>query len=195
LLNGDVVVEEKLDGANIGFSIADDGVLRVQNRGQYLQAPFGGQFSRLSGWLAIHQEPLLSRLGHGRILFGEWCAARHLIGYASLPDLFIAFDVYDIEAGRFWSTQRRNALAAEIGIHVVPSLFTGRITLDALTKLLSNRSSAFAPGPVEGFVIRSEDPHWLLGRAKLVRGEFTQAIDEHWSRRGMEWNALVRELR
>lgn len=43
LLARDVVVEEKLDGANLGFSIAGDGRLQAQNRGQYLQAPLSGQ--------------------------------------------------------------------------------------------------------------------------------------------------------
>ena len=33
LLSADVVVEEKLDGANLGFSLSTDGGLRAQNRG------------------------------------------------------------------------------------------------------------------------------------------------------------------
>lgn len=36
LLSGEVVVEEKVDGANIGFSASEDGELRAQNRGSYL---------------------------------------------------------------------------------------------------------------------------------------------------------------
>ena len=36
---GDVVVEEKLDGANLGLSLAADNTLRAQNRGQYLAEP------------------------------------------------------------------------------------------------------------------------------------------------------------
>jgi hypothetical protein len=46
LLAGDVVIEEKLDGANLGLSVSQDGVLRAQNRGQYLLQPFHGQFAR-----------------------------------------------------------------------------------------------------------------------------------------------------
>ena len=33
LLAGEVVIEEKIDGANLGFSIGSDGLLCVQNRG------------------------------------------------------------------------------------------------------------------------------------------------------------------
>lgn len=48
LLAGDVVVEEKLDGANVGLSLASDGSLRAQNRGQYLAEPHTGQFARFT---------------------------------------------------------------------------------------------------------------------------------------------------
>jgi hypothetical protein len=30
----------------------------------------------------------------------------------------------------------------------------------------------------------------LIGRAKLVRHDFTQAIEEHWSSRPIEWNGI-----
>ena len=30
-----------------------------------------------------------------RILFGEWCAYQHTVQYDNLPDLFLAFDLYD----------------------------------------------------------------------------------------------------
>jgi ATP-dependent RNA circularization protein (DNA/RNA ligase family) len=190
LLSSEVIVEEKLDGANLGVSLADDGTVRVQNRGQFLQAPFRGQFSRLSSWLPIHEEGLASHLSDGLILFGEWCAARHSISYTSLPDWFVAFDVYDSRAGRFWSTRRRNALVGALGMKSVPALFTGTASLSCLTKLLSSQSSAFTASPMEGIIVRRENQDWLLGRAKLVRSEFTQAIDEHWSRREVEWNRL-----
>ena len=58
LLLGEVVVEEKLDGANLGISLAPDGGLRAHYRGQYLGAPFAGQFSRLPAWLAMHESGL-----------------------------------------------------------------------------------------------------------------------------------------
>ncbi|WP_257945770.1 RNA ligase family protein, partial [Pseudomonas plecoglossicida] len=53
-------------------------------------------------------------------LFGEWCAARHSLDYGTLPDWFLLFDVYDRSTGRFWSTVRRDALAAEAGLATVP---------------------------------------------------------------------------
>jgi hypothetical protein len=82
LLRGDVVVEEKLDGANLGFSLEPDGTLRAQNRGQDLHEPFGGQFACLPDWLALHggnvHDALAVNAGSDLMLFGEWCV-RHVI--------------------------------------------------------------------------------------------------------------------
>ena len=74
LLAKEVVVEEKLDGANLGLSLAPDGRLRAQNRGQYLYEPHVGQFARLPAWLAQHEAGLREALTPDLILFGEWVA-------------------------------------------------------------------------------------------------------------------------
>lgn len=191
LLAGEVVVEEKLDGANLGISLADDGALRFQNRGQYLHPPFAGQFQRLGGWITAHEEALRHGLSPGLILFGEWCAARHSLGYDRLPDWLIVFDVYDRSEHRFFSTARRDALAQRLGLAVVRTVSRGRATLADLTKRLSAEQSRYRTGPIEGFVIRKETSDWLLARGKLVHPEFVQGIDEHWRRRRIEWNRLA----
>ena len=98
LLAGEVVIEEKIDGANLGFSIGSDGSLCVQNRGQYLLPPFTGQFAQLGKWLELHQDRLLDELTESLIVFGEWCAARHSLNYDQLPDWWLMFDVYEREA-------------------------------------------------------------------------------------------------
>ena len=43
---------------------------------------------------------------------------------------------------------------------------------------------------MEGLIIRRETADWCDGRAKLVRSDFIQQIDEHWSRRRIEWNRV-----
>ena len=194
LLRAEVVVEEKLDGANLGFSLSPDGELRAQNRGQYLHAPHAGQFARLPDWLALHADKLHAELVRqtqsNLMLFGEWCAARHSLDYDHLPDWFLLFDVYDQTLGRFWSASRRNALAATLGLATVPQLLQGKCTLQQLKDLLSCQHSQFRQGTLEGVVIRRESADWCEARAKLVRPDFTQTITEHWSRRRIEWNRL-----
>ena len=191
LLMDAVVVEEKLDGANLGLSLAHDGSLRVQNRGQYLVAPHAGQFARLPAWLAQHEAELRAALTPDRILFGEWCAARHSLDYTALPDWFLLFDVYDRAADKFCSTTRRNALAMQAGLATVPQVWRGHATLDQLKALVNDTPSRYRSGPLEGVVIRRESADGCEARAKLVRAQFTQVIDDHWRRRAVEWNRVA----
>lgn len=193
-LKAAVSVEEKIDGANLGFSLSPEGSLRIQNRGQYLHMPHAGQFARLPDWLAVHgtavHTALVLHADAGLMLFGEWCAARHSLGYTALPDWFLLFDVFERATGRFWSSARRNALATEYGLATVPTLFQGHLTLADLTQMLDNAPSRYRNGKLEGVVVRRESADWCEARVKLVRPDFTQSIIEHWSRRRLEWNRL-----
>ena len=189
-LDAPLVVEEKIDGANVGIAIGTEGDIRIQNRGQYISPSYHGQFTRLVGWLAPRRDVLFDALGENLILFGEWCAARHSIQYTHLPDWFLLFDIYDRETSEFWSSSRRNEVAARLDLCVVPQLFSGKTTLEALLKVLRQVQSAFANGPLEGLMLRQEAEGVLKQRAKIVHPSFTQAIDEHWSRRALVWNQL-----
>ena len=190
LLDGEVVIEEKIDGANLGISLGPDGDLRLQNRGQFLMPPYGGQFARLGSWLAPKENAVFDALDENQILFGEWCAARHSVAYDRLPDWFLLFDVYDRSEDKFWSASRRDTLAGEIGLSIVPRLFQGRTTVPELKELVGSAVSQFREGTVEGVVLRSETPQWLVSKAKLVRSDFVQNIEEHWRGRAIEWNRL-----
>lgn len=185
-----IVLEEKIDGANIGFSLGIDGEVNVQNRGQYMLRPFTGQFSRLNEWLAIHEEALFDALGESLILFGEWAAAVHSLEYLELPDYFLIFDVYDSDEQRFWSTSRRNALALQLGMRHIHQIGTGHYPLNVLKQMTATMPSVYRDGVCEGIYLRHEDENWLIARAKLVHPDFMQNIAEHWRSRSLRWNAL-----
>lgn len=191
LLAGKVVVEEKLDGANLGVSLDTDNRLRVQNRGQYLVEPYAGQFSRLPGWLAQHNIGIRKVLTPDIILFGEWCAARHSLYYSALPDLYLLFDVYDFSVRRFWSTVRRNFLAKKAGLVTVPQIACDHTSVAALKRIVLNTPSLYRAGQsLEGVVVRRETAEWCDVRAKLVNPNFTQDINTHWRKRITEWNSV-----
>jgi ATP-dependent RNA circularization protein (DNA/RNA ligase family) len=190
LLSGEVTVEEKVDGANLGLSCGDSGELVAQNRGDYLSpGAAASQFRPLWAWMASRRQRLLEALGANLILFGEWCYARHSIAYSRLPDWFLVFDVYDRAAGRFWSVVRRDALAAKVELVCVPRIAGGRFQLKGLETLIGD--SRIGDTVMEGIVVRRDDADWQLNRAKLVRPAFVQAITEHWSRRQLEPNQLA----
>lgn len=185
-----LVLEEKVDGANLGLSLDDDGTVRAQNRGQFLQRPFTGQFARLNGWLSVHEDGLTEALDRSLMLFGEWVAAVHSLEYAGLPDYFLLFDVYDRDEGRFWSTSRRNALASGLGLSTIHPIGAGSYELNTLKQMLSTAQSAYRSGSCEGIYLRYEGAKWLNSRAKLVAPEFVQGIGEHWRSRTIRWNGL-----
>ena len=70
------VVEEKLDGANVGISFTGGGELLLQSRGHYLAG--GGrerQFALLKQWAQAHEGRLLERLEDRYVMYGEWLLA------------------------------------------------------------------------------------------------------------------------
>jgi ATP-dependent RNA circularization protein (DNA/RNA ligase family) len=190
LLAHDVVVEEKVDGANVGVSIDEHGELRVQNRGAYLtREDCHPQFKPFWRWLESRSHDLNGALQPSLMLFGEWCYAVHSVRYTKLPDWFLAFDVFDRSRREFWSVARRDELAGRLGLSVVPRIAAGHFSFDEMKRLLGQ--SQLTDGAAEGIYIRRDGGDRLVARAKLVRPEFTQSIDGHWSRRALQANQLV----
>lgn len=189
-LKNELVVEEKIDGANLGISFNSEGQLIFQNRGSLINPPYAGQWKKLSEWVAPREEALFEHLGEQYILFGEWCYAQHSISYDRLPDWFLGFDVFDKYLHRFLSTPKRNALFAATSIAAVPMVTKGCFGLGDLKDLFTH--SRFADHYLEGVYLRWEDADWLIERAKLVRGSFTQQIEEHWSRKTIIPNKLAK---
>lgn len=190
LLAHEVIVEEKVDGANLGLSVDESGELRAQNRGSYISRNSAApQFRTLFPWLAAHEISLINALSPNLILFGEWCYAVHSVRYSKLKDWFLAFDVYDRCRTEFWSASRRDDLARGLGIATVPLLARGRFDLGGLQGLLGQ--SKVGEGPAEGLYVRREEGGRLISRAKLVRPEFVQSMDEHWSKISLRVNKLA----
>lgn len=187
-LRHELVVEEKVDGANLGISFDSDGNLSLQNRGSYLKFPAAGQWKQLEQWLNPKINAMFETLSDRYILFGEWCYAQHSVFYNRLPDWFLGFDLYDKQAKKFLSVKRRDRLFKQIGIHKVPQLSIGHYSFSKIQQLLAQ--SMISDEPAEGLYLRIDQGDWLLKRAKLVRASFIQSVDEHWSRRSIKPNQL-----
>ncbi|MBN1106424.1 MAG: RNA ligase family protein [Deltaproteobacteria bacterium] len=187
-LTHELTVEEKVDGANLGLSFDADGNIRAQNRGAYLHLPGSGQWKKLGEWLAHHTDTLFEHLFDRYILFGEWCYAQHSIFYDRLPDWFLAFDIYDREAGRFLATARRDRQLDEMHISKVPCIAHGWFTYPEIQKLLLQ--SKLTDQQAEGICLRIDHGDWLEQLAKLVRPAFIPAVEQHWSRSAIRPNRL-----
>lgn len=184
----EIVVEEKVDGANLGISFDSEGALRIQNRGAWLHLPASGQWKKLEEWLLPRTDILFESLTDRFILFGEWCYARHSVVYDRLPDWFLGFDIYDRSVGRFYSSGRRDALCRKMNLAQVPVVARARFQFHELLKLQAK--SNFSNQPAEGIYLRYDQDAWLVQRAKLVRPAFIQSVEQHWSRSGVKPNRL-----
>ncbi|MBC6445202.1 MAG: RNA ligase family protein [Alphaproteobacteria bacterium GM202ARS2] len=190
-LRGTVIIEEKIDGANLGISFSAAGDVHLQNRGHRLLLPTTGQWHPLNEWLRWRRDALYADLKEQYILFGEWCYARHSIAYDALPDWFIGFDIYDKKAGRFLSCALRDAFLESLDIVRVPCLGRGQYDCDGLSGLMTQ--SHFGSSQAEGIYLRRDSNEWLEERAKLVHPDFLSSIDEHWSRKPLSRNRLQSE--
>jgi hypothetical protein len=188
-VEGVVTVEEKVDGTNIGFSLDESGELRVQSRGNYFGRGSHPQFQPLWPWIETRRLALTQALRPGLMLFGEWCFALHTVPYKRLPDWFLGFDVYDRAVGGFWSSDRRDCWLKDVGLAAVPRLAQGHLSIDQLISLMGE--SRLTEGPMEGIYLRRDQGDWLEERAKIVRPEFVEGIDGHWSEQSLKKNALA----
>lgn len=189
ILSCEVRIEEKIDGANLGISFNDEGKLLLQNRGSYLYPPLEGQWKILSEWIKIYEEAMFDFLSDKYILFGEWCYVTHSIYYDALPDWFIGFDIYDKEMERFLAVEKRNQIMSQVGISIVPELGKGIFNLGDFKHYFGK--SRFGSSLCEGIYLRQDEGDFLKYRAKIVRKDFQQNIDIHWSKKEVRHNKIL----
>lgn len=189
-----VVVEEKVDGANLGFSLDASGKIRVQNRSHYITPADQAQFAKLGVWMERHGDALRRVLRRDTVvperyvLYGEWVAATHSIAYERLPDWFLAFDLYDWLSGAWAGRDTLVGVLEGSGVCVVPELWRGVLEGEEMLRGFLERGSAYGGGRVEGVVVRWEGGE----RGKVVRGDFI-AGTAHWSKNVYRKNGLARE--
>ena len=190
LLSHPLLIEEKVDGANLGISFDRNGVLRLQNRGSYLcPTALTGQWKKLAIWIEPRCDVLFDVLGTDYILFGEWCYACHSVKYQFLPDWFLGFDIHVRKEGYFLDSQSRDALFKKMNIIPVPVVARGNFSLEQLRELPAQ--SKLGTQPAEGLYLRTEEDGRLTGRAKLVRSDFLQTDAGHWRDFVITANTLV----
>lgn len=184
LLHTPVVVEEKLDGANVVVWI-DDGVPRAATRGGADAVDRGGQRGRLRQWATGRADELGSALGQRYALYGEWLLRRHTVRYDRLPGPFVGTDVYDRRSQRFLGVQERDRVMAAAGVPAAPRRFEGTLGSVVATERLLG-SSAFGATRAEGLVVRALHAQADPRLAKLVDPAWRRREDAEWSGAGEE---------
>jgi atypical dual specificity phosphatase len=200
-MQGKITVEEKIDGANMGILLDFEGAVRVQNRSHWVNSADHVQWKSLDRWVAEHDAGIRTVLDRDPmfperyILYGEWCVARHSILYESLPDRFLAFDLYDRLTATFVSRRVLERVLQGTNIAQVPLVaeIEGALSEEVLRGMTSRRSF-FGANRAEGVYVRIEDDErkTTVRRGKVVRGDFI-AGNEHWSKGKIEVNKFAAE--
>jgi RNA ligase len=196
-----LIVEEKLDGTNVGIHFAMNGQLVLQCRGHLITSGMHLQYDLFKRWTVVKRPILEERLQDRYILFGEWLYARHSVHYRQLPHYFFEFDIYDKDAAEFLSLQRRLELVDGTGIQTVPVVHTGALGKAELASLIGpsrfdsqfdNPTTHRTDNLMEGLYLRTELNGVVAGRAKFVRPEFIERVkqSEHWQHQAMVPNLL-----
>ncbi len=206
ILGKNIVIEEKIDGANSAVSFNDKGDLLLQSRGHYLTGGYNERhYNLMKQWANTNRDLLCSALGCRYIMYGEWMYAKHAVFYDALPDYFMEFDIYDRENDVFLDTDARKKITEPMGIiSSVPVLARGVFkTKESILSYLGNsnyitenhievlKGLAQKQGldverqvretdpslSMEGLYIKAEDGGVVLQRVKYVRHSFYQSVN------------------
>lgn len=170
-----VVVEEKLDGANVSIWLRATGRLDVASRGGTGAMDRAGQLGRLRAWVAERDEVLRGLLVPGTVLYAEWLWLTHGTQYDALPDWLVVLDIWRSGDG-FASLDQRDRLAGAAGLVVPPRRFDGVLHTRRRVEQLLGRSAYCGSCRAEGLVLRSGDG----GRCKLVDPRYRRRSDDEW---------------
>lgn len=196
-----LIVEEKLDGTNVGLHFTSAGRMVLQCRGHEITSGMHPQYDLFKQWTSVKRPLLESLLADRFILFGEWLYARHSVHYLQLDHYFFEFDIYDKPVGVFLDLNQRLELLEGTNLCTVPVLHRGPASVDELRKLIGpsrfgsdfeNPLTGIRDSLMEGLYVRTEAGGQVTARAKLVRPEFTERVNqsEHWQQQGMVPNEL-----
>lgn len=190
ILNGNVIIEEKLDGANAGIIRHKSG-FSLQKRGSLVGQSEHAQFQFFHSWSNRDAYDRIMSVPEGILIYGELMFAVHTIYYDKLPDWFIVFDVLNVKTNKWMNRSERDVFCERHGFSQVPLIASGNFLKTELSSLIPD-ISAYGPDPAEGIVIKRYTKK-EYNRIKLVKPEFVKRLndeDEHWSHKELKRNVL-----
>jgi len=185
VLNGYVLVQEKIDGSQISFGIDNLGDLRIRSKNKEIDIEHPDDMFRLAvEWIVKNR----SNLQAGWTYRGEYLqkSKHNTLAYSRVPiNHIILFDICDgVESYLPYSEVK--AEAERIGLEVVPLIAEGELTeaniLARKDEWLS-RESILGGTKVEGVVIKNYHVFTAekkVAMAKIVRSEFKEQNSSNW---------------
>ncbi len=186
LINGDIVVEEKIDGGVCGISW-DHYNFRHLAVGKHNAIATNDNSKRFYGfnkWIYENYEKV-QKIPQGWVIYGEWMRACHQIFYDELPDFFMAFDIWN--GSRYIDFENKEKLIEQFGFKMIPAIYSGRIK-DVKEIIDMIKKSKFSSNEkMEGVVVKN----YIKGlMGKFVTREFDDRLDDHWLKKPLIENRL-----
>lgn len=175
LFNGEVLVEEKVDGSQFSFGIID-GELKIRSKGVEMTANEPTKMFQKAVETVL---TLKDRLTPGWTYRAEYLATPHhnALAYERVPANYII--LFDIATGceDYLPRAAKEAEAARLGLEIVPVLAQGNITNLDQFKALLNTVSVLGGQNIEGVVVKNYSQFGEDGKpvmAKYVREDFRE---------------------
>lgn len=194
LLDGEVLVEEKVDGSQFSMCRLEDGTLLCRSRGtmQSVETPDQMFEKAIAVAKSLNLHP-------GWVYRGEYLRApkHNTLAYARIPRNHII--IFDIETApaTFLSYPEKAKEAERIGLEVVPLMFEGRVeSLEMLLGFL-DRESVLGGTAIEGVVVKRYDlftPDGKVAMGKYVSERFKEKHEKDWKKRNPSKRDLIEML-
>jgi len=186
--NPNVIVQEKIDGANVGMMFYENHPV-IRNRTSILskghskaKTPAKVQFNTIFNWFYDHQdkfERLNTKYSGIFGVYGEWCVALHGVVYNKLPSYFVAYDVFDVTLGKFVEPNFAEEMLVESGFSYIKNVTKGPLDLEKLVECLDLPSEYSSTEKLEGVYIKEYNANTVTKRFKLLRPDYVQG--SKWS--------------
>ena len=89
----EIIVQEKLDGGNVGVALKDGEILALTRSGNFARESDFEQHLLFAAWVKLNEARFRAVLREGERLAGEWLALAHGTIYDLPHEPFVAFDL------------------------------------------------------------------------------------------------------
>lgn len=188
ILNKEVKIYEKLDGANCQIR-KKEGKVVPGSRFKPVTEGCPPTLKKFQKWAMTNYEELFRNLDSRYILYGEWLSS-HSLTYPSIhKNKFYLIEIYNLKKDQFLDYEFAKKIAEDLslteieGFETLPLLYKGKINKDQLEEFLEG--SNFGVESKEGVVLKSYQNVSLPCRgeelemfAKLVDKKFRRIREE-----------------
>jgi hypothetical protein len=175
LLDGDVVIEEKIDGGIVGLSWDHYNFkhLAIGKHNMVSNKDNSKKVYGLNKWIYKNYDKI-QKIPQDWVIYGEWMKVRHRINYDKLLDYFMAFDVWNGQ--KYIDYENKKKTLVQLSFGMIPAIYTGKIVrLEEIIDMAAKKSEYSSFENMEGLVIKNYQKN-LMG--KFVAREFKE--DKDW---------------